>query len=198
MNIVGIDPGLSGAIAELNEKGEIVQLIDMPIISYKKGKKGKRDYVVGAINAFFTHPLLNKEETVVFIEKMQSMPPGFRVQASFGLGYCQGLFEGILTALGIKYELILSKEWKKHFQITKAKGDQKAQAFQIASKLFPEAKLQTERGRVLDGRSDALLLCEYGRRKLQMVRSLDPIESNIAFLKTSLILPGSKEDSKNA
>jgi hypothetical protein len=163
MNIVGIDPGLSGAIAELNQKGDIIHLIDMPVLSYKKGKKVKRDYDVGAISNFFT---LMLEERTVFIEKMQSMPPGFRVQASFGLGYCQGLLEGILIALGVGYELILSKEWKKHFQITKAKGDEKVQAFQIASKLFPKAKLQTERGRVLDGRSDALLLCEYGRRKL--------------------------------
>jgi len=163
MNIVAIDPGLSGAIAELNEKGEIVHLIDMPVLSYKKGKKVKRDYDVGAISGFFT--LMLKERTV-FIEKMQSMPPGFRVQASFGLGYCQGLFEGILSTLGIGYELIISKEWKKHFSITPDKGDGKAQSFQIASRLFPEAELKTKRGRILDGRSDALLICEYGRRKI--------------------------------
>jgi len=172
MNIVAIDPGLSGAIAELNEKGEIVHLIDMPVLSYKKGKKIKRDYDVGTISRFFnswfkaTTLVGMLTERKVFIEKMQSMPPGFRVQASFGLGYCQGLFEGIVSALGIGYELIISKEWKKHFQITKDKGDEKAQAFQIAKRLFPGAELQTQRGRILDGRSDALLLCEYGRRKI--------------------------------
>jgi len=162
MNILGIDPGLSGAIAELDEKGKVIQLIDMPIISYKKGKKIKRDYDVGLIRAFFD----TVQKKIVFIEKMQSMPPGFRVQASFSLGECQGIFRGMFSTFGIGYELILSKEWKRHFSITKDKGDEKAQAFQIASRLFPEAKLKTERGRVLDGRSEALLIAEYGRIKL--------------------------------
>lgn len=162
MTIIGIDPGLSGAIAEIDEKGKIIQLIDMPVISYKKGEKVRRDYDVGFIRAFFN----TIQKKIVFIEKMQSMPPGFRVQASFSLGECQGIFRGMFSAFGIGYEFILPKEWKKHFQITRAKGDGKAQAFQIASRLFPEAKMKTEKGRVLDGRSEALLIAEYGRRKL--------------------------------
>jgi len=100
------------------------------------------------------------------MEKMQSMPPGFRVQASFLLGYCQGLFEGLLIAHHARYELVLAKTWQKHFGITGAKGDKKVQSYMVATKLFPTAKLTGPRGGKKDGRSDALLIAEWCRRRL--------------------------------
>jgi len=42
MLIVGIDPGLSGAIATLNDNGEIINIIDAPT---EKGKR-RRIYMI--------------------------------------------------------------------------------------------------------------------------------------------------------
>ena len=41
------------------------------------------------------------------------------------------------------------------------------QSYAIASQLFPEAKLLGPRGGLRDGRCDALLIAEWGRRHLQ-------------------------------
>lgn len=162
---IGVDPGLKGAIAIIDENGYWIQIQDTPTITFQKGKKNKTEYNIGEIKrVLFNFIDISSDKTTVFVEKMQSMPPGIRVQASFSLGYCQGLFEGILTALEIPYQLVISKHWQKHFQITKPKGDKKTQSFQIASRLFPTATLTGPKGGVKDGRSDALLIAEYGRQ----------------------------------
>jgi hypothetical protein len=48
---IGIDPGLSGAIAIINEqrlgKDEVV-VYDTPTITFKKGKKNKTEYNIAA------------------------------------------------------------------------------------------------------------------------------------------------------
>ena len=41
------------------------------------------------------------------------------------------------------------------------------QSYKIASALFPTADLKGKRGGKKDGRSDAILIAEYGRRRLQ-------------------------------
>jgi hypothetical protein len=168
--VVGIDPGLFGAMAVLSEAGELKLLIDMPIYHYTKGESEKYEYDIKAI---CKELMFFNNEYTIFLEKMQSMPPGFRVQASFGLEKCEGIFEGMLTMRKLKYELVLPKDWQKIFGITGAKGDKKSQSFQIASRLFPTAELVTPKGRKIDGRADALLIAEFGRRKLygSVVRS---------------------------
>ena len=164
MYFIGIDPGLHGGIAVLRQGGEIVELLDMPIVKLPKGKKTKDVYDLNRLQKIVS---FWNNEYYACMEKMQSMPPGIRVQASFGLGYCQGIFEGMLRVRKIRYELVQAKLWQKHFGITKAKGDKKVQSWQIACQLFPDAELTTPRGRKLDGRSDALLIAEWGRRHLK-------------------------------
>lgn len=161
MYFIGIDPGVHGGIAILRQGGEILELLDMPIVKLPKGKKTKDVYDLNQIQKIVS---FWNNEYYACMEKMQSMPPGFRVQASFGLGYCQGLFEGMFRIRQLKYEMVISKKWQKHFGITQAKGDKKVQSYMIASQLFPDAELTGPRGGKKDGRSDALLIAEWGRR----------------------------------
>lgn len=172
MYIVGIDPGLHGAIVGIyhqpyykENEGKVRFIDDMPTVSIRKGKKTKSEYDVKALRDLIM--TFCGSGYIVFIEKTQTLPHGMRSQASYGLGYCQGLFEGMLTLRNIKYELVSPKDWQKHFGITKNKGNSKAQSYKIASHLFPEAVLTGPRGGKLDGRSDALLIAEWGRRHLR-------------------------------
>jgi len=162
---VGIDPGLKGAIAIIDEKKTVVDLIDMPITTYKAKKKTKNVYDIYALKAILQNISELEGQVTVFLEEMQSMPPGIRVQASFGLGKCQGIFEMGLTTFELPYELIKPKNWQKHFNITKSKGDIKTLSFLVARRLFPSAELSGPKGGKKDGRSDALLIAEFGRRK---------------------------------
>lgn len=162
--IIGIDLGLQGAIAEMTGKGNYHGILDMPIVNIKIGKSSKNKYDIMALSKFISH--LHDSEDIVFIEKTQPIH-GVRVQASYGLAYCEGLLVGMLSMRNISYELIKPKKWQKYFGITKAKGELKKQSYMIASQLFPAAELVTPKGRKLDGRCDSLLIAEWGRRHLQ-------------------------------
>jgi len=162
--VIGIDPGLQGAIVSIKDDGKLFDIHDMPTVNIQKGKTSKSMYDISILCTILSQ--ISSEKDTVFIEKTQPIY-GVRVQASYGLGYCEGLLVGILTARKISYELIRPQEWQKHFKITKARGDKKIQSYQIARQLFPLAELATPRGRKLDGRSDALLIAEWGRRHLQ-------------------------------
>lgn len=157
--VMGIDPGLSGSIALITVEGVLIDLFDAPILNIKKGKN---IYNLPAINSIF----LQIKHYHAVIEKMQTMPPGFRAQASFSLGYSMGMYEAFCEGIGISYEVVISKKWQKYFGITGAKGNTKTQSYQAASKLFPNAELTGPRGGIKDGRSDALLIAEWGRRRL--------------------------------
>ena len=161
-SFIGIDPGQSGAIICISSTGELISLQDIPTITIRKGKKNKDIYDIVAICK-----LLRSFSGIVFLEKTQPMAAPVRAQANYGLGFCSGMLEGILAALRMPYELIHPKTWHKYFNMTKAKGDYKKQAYMIAQKLLPTAEFTGPRGGIKDGRSDAALIAEWGRRHLQ-------------------------------
>jgi len=177
MIYIGIDPGLKGAIAVIDGAGKVLQILDTPTITFKKGKKTRTEYDLPGIKSilkeFSQNRIILQEEgpteIIVFLEKMQTMPPGIRSQASFSLGYSQGIFEAFLCGFEIAYQLVLPKTWQKHFGISKDRGDIKVQSFIVASKLFPDAKLVGPRGGKKDGRSDALLIAEWGKRQCNKI-----------------------------
>jgi hypothetical protein len=165
--IVGIDPGLDGAIVFLPEvpdgrdapTGVIIR--DMPTV---KIRKSKRAYDFAAIGVLLEKPGLID---MVVIEQTQPMPRGKNAQASHGLGLCEGFFRGICVGHMLPHILYRPKMWQKFFGITKTKGDLKAQSYTIASGLFPKASLTGPRGGKKDGRCDALLIAEYGRLRFR-------------------------------
>ena len=161
MRIVGIDLGLNGAIAFIDEDGGY-RTFDMPCYMVRRGKKTQRKIDKRGLLEILKSIKIDK--IVCFIEKQRPFPKQ-GIVSTFHLGEQQGLIEGILLALNIPYETIYPQEWQKEFSIIKSKNTKFA-SYEKASSLFPNAKLKTERGRILDGRCDALLIAEYGRRKM--------------------------------
>jgi len=158
MNIVGIDTGLHGALSCIFEDGR-VNIKDTPIYKIKKGKRIKTQYDLKIMSRY----LKNVIPCTVYLEKSQAFP-GQGACSTWNTGYGFGLWVGILTALKIPYEIVSPKTWQKEFFVGKA-GETKALAYKVASALFPNVELKTPRGRLLDGRADALLLSEFGKRK---------------------------------
>jgi hypothetical protein len=175
---IGIDPGQKGAIAVIYSDGSY-KVFDMPTFSISKEKRSNRSitpkktiqtkvYIDRKGLLALLEEIVSSDKVEPFIcncitEKQQAMPDqssnsGFTT----GMGYGELLMA--LDALGIQYETISAKEWQKHFGISK---DTKGDSCRIAENLFPNAGLRGPRGGVYDGRADAILLCEYGRRKRQ-------------------------------
>ncbi len=157
MIFIGIDPGLTGAVASLSV--DVALVGDTPI--HRVGKS-KRVYDVSRMRRELSALLDCGEECFAILEQQQAMPKQ-GVSSTFKTGQGFGLWEGILAALHIRYEIVHPTRWKKRMLDGLPTKD-KASSRIVAGRLFPDVDL----GRRKDnGRSDALLLAEYGRRTME-------------------------------
>jgi crossover junction endodeoxyribonuclease RuvC len=163
--IIGIDPGNSGAVAFIGHGHEYHDVFDLPLMA--NGKKQqinphelKRLLEVKMIAALAENKvdMLNGGERFhCYIEKVSAMPgQGVASMFNFGMGY--GIIQGVVSALGIPYELVTPQSWKKRAGLI---GKDKDNARTMAQQLYPDAPL----GRKKDiGRADALLIARFGNR----------------------------------
>ena len=117
MKIIGIDPGLSGGIAVL-ENNKVLDIFDMPVMS--EGKKNKRQ-----LNSAQLVNLLKQnidEETIVVVEQVNAMP-GQGVTSMFNFGQTFGAIKGICAALGLPIFFVRPAKWKKHFELINSSKD---------------------------------------------------------------------------
>jgi len=178
--IIGIDPGKNGAIVVVDfafaNMCPEVTFYDIPLIKKivrKKNRKGvygevtKTDYDTDAMAS-----ILNiKDATGVCIESQQAFP-GQGSVSMFNTGKGYGIYLGILAANNIPITIVRPKKWQGYYEIKGDKNNPKAtkqQSYQIAMKCFPGYgdKLKTPRGRIIDGRCDALLIAGYEAKVLE-------------------------------
>lgn len=152
--IVGIDPGISGALTFLNVTTAEMFIIDMPIFEYDTTKTRKKTDPYTLVRA-----LTSVQVKDVYIEDIASSPQ-MGVTSAFTFGEGKGILLGIAAALGIPVTLVKPAQWKK---VMRTPADKRA-AVQRASQLFPAAaKLFVgTRGGVLDGRAESALIALYG------------------------------------
>lgn len=176
MQFIGIDPGLDGALVVIDFDGseKIVTSFVTPTINPKpkivKGKKksgGKRAYDLPEMR-----DLLDRDpaHTFAMLEKSQAMPPTLHgrpqgTASSFAIGVGYGVWQGLLTGLGISFEVVHPRRWQS-VVCRQVAGDTKARALIAAKRLFPRLDLRkSERcTKAHDGIVDALLIAEYALR----------------------------------
>jgi hypothetical protein len=153
----GVDPGLTGAVAFL---GADTEVFDMPII-----KIGKRhDYLVAELVRLFKR--FSSLELVVGVEALHAMPSSMcSGVGNFSLGRSSGVFEGILTAMGISFQKIPPKRWQK--LLLDGMPHEKGSSVVVAKRLYPSVDLSLKKHH---GRGDAILIAEYMRRTSQLGR----------------------------
>lgn len=151
--ILGFDPGLSGAVAILDAKGRLVDVIDMPTVEVKVGSSMKRQVAPAALSA----ELFMYRDAFAYVEKVNAMP-GQGVSSMFSLGRSMGVIEGVLAGLNVPYTMIRPAEWTKAMRLSDGKDGSRARAMELypaRADLFKRVKD--------DGRADAVLIAEYGR-----------------------------------
>ena len=164
---VGVDIGQKGAIACIDDSENLIGVWDIPTLIVKKtvGKKVKRKtkYNIPEIHNIF--PKSNAEIGIhCFIEEALTIMGNFTIKTSVSLSHCQGIFEGVAFAHSSHVQTIKPQKWQSYFGISGKKGDTGDQSIKIAKDLYPTVEFKTPRGRVLDGRADAMLLALYGKR----------------------------------
>ena len=153
--IIGIDLGLSGALACIDKNG-LVDMQDMPVMPRSVGgtvklqvnAAGLRALLQGWVNGH------DKNEFFVLMERVNAMPKQGSA-STFSLGHTAGIVEGVICAYGLAHDVIPPQVWKKHFKLTKDKDAARA----LAQRYYPAASL----ARIKDhNRAESLLIARYG------------------------------------
>jgi uncharacterized protein YbjT (DUF2867 family) len=114
--ILGIDIGVTGAIALLNIAGELVDVFDMPVL--QDGPKGRR-----AVNAPLLAPIVFKSHAATAYVEYVGARPGEGAVGAFAFGRSRGVIEGVLGAAGIPCTFIAPASWKRAVGLSLASKD---------------------------------------------------------------------------
>ena len=155
MLIIGIDPGISGAICFF-ERGEVKEVIDMPIMA--EGKKNKRQIngpqIFNEIEKRIKN--LEKKNICVVVEQVSAMP-GQGVTSMFNFGQSFGAIKGICSAMQLPIYFVRPAKWKKYFNLIKTNKDaSRTKAIEI----FPyiSEKLSKKKD---SNKADAILIASF-------------------------------------
>ena len=155
MYIIGIDPGISGAISFF-EDGKILDVIDMP--SMAEGKKNKRQ-VNGAqiYNEIKKRiKIVKKGKVCVVIEQVSAMP-GQGVTSMFNFGQSFGVIKGICAAMQLPMHLVRPAKWKKYFNLLKT---EKEASRTKAIEIFPQISHMLSKKKDVN-KADAILIASF-------------------------------------
>lgn len=155
MIVIGVDCGLSGALAMLDGTG-LSAVQDMPVMAKGAGHgRVKNEVNAAALNQILGNWINGQaDEVLVVIERVASMP-GQGVASMMSLGDSVGCIRGVVAARGYPVKWVTPQRWKKHFGLPADKELARAKAIQ----LYPTAPLERKKDH---GRSEAILIARYG------------------------------------
>jgi crossover junction endodeoxyribonuclease RuvC len=147
--IIGIDPGITGAVAVLKSDLSFCCVWDMPTL--QNGKHHK----VNAVELGKFLSLYGQSTSMVYLENVASMP-GQGVASVFSFGRSLGVIEGVVGALQIPMTLVTPQGWKKRAGLLHTEKDM---ARTKAQQFYPAADLARKKD---IGRADAILIARFG------------------------------------
>ena len=155
MIIVGIDPGITGAICFFMN-GNIIHVIDMPTMA--EGKKNKKQVngrqifneIVSVKNKFLNEPMN------VVVEQVSAMP-GQGVTSMFNFGQSFGVIKGICSAMELPIFYVRPAKWKKYFNLINSEKDASRTK---AIEMFPKISQKLSKKKD-NNKADAILIAQY-------------------------------------
>ncbi len=152
MIVLGIDPGAKGALALFDATTGVLDVIDTPTVTVKRGAKTKAEISPQMLAAIVRSRRIER----AVLEKVGAMP-GQGVSSMFQFGRGVGMIEGVLAALQIPVEYVAPQTWQKAVGMRAGKDGARARAAEI----FPAYAHVFARAKD-DGRADASLIAWYG------------------------------------
>ncbi|HEY6022496.1 MAG TPA: hypothetical protein VIY48_22320 [Candidatus Paceibacterota bacterium] len=150
IRILGIDPGLEGAVAVLDsEQPDHVVTDDLPTV----GLGTKRCIDEWALHRWLA--VNNADHAFIeYVSAMQHWGAG----GSFRFGMSFGTLRAVVALHGIPYTLVTPVKWKKYFGLA---GGDKEGSRQRALQLYPKSAQAFERKKDHQ-RAEAALIATYG------------------------------------
>ena len=153
MKIIGIDPGLTGAIA-IMQNNKVLDIIEMPVMS--EGKKNKRQLNSAQLVSIIKKNIESNEEVAVVVEQVNAMP-GQGVTSMFNFGQTFGAIKGVCAALGLPIFFVRPSKWKKYFELINASKDSSRTK---AIEMYPSLSNHLAKKKDVN-KSDAILIARY-------------------------------------
>ena len=155
MRIIGIDPGLSGGIAILDDL-KIFDIYDMPIMS--EGKKNKNQLNSAQLVNIIKKNIIPSSDTFLIVEQVSAMP-GQGVTSMFNFGQTFGSIKGICAALNLPIFFVRPAKWKKHFDlINSSKDASRTKVIEMYPSISPRLSKKKD-----VNKADAILIARYFR-----------------------------------
>ena len=153
MIVVGIDPGLSGAIAIL-ENNKVLNIFDMPVMA--EGKKNKRQLNSAQLVSIIKNNTKPDVEIAVVVEQVNAMP-GQGVTSMFNFGQTFGAIKGVCAALELPIFFVRPSKWKKHFELINSSKDSSRTK---VIEMYPSLSSQLAKKKDVN-KSDAILIARF-------------------------------------
>lgn len=161
MIFVGIDPGLTGGLAALDDRG-----VPLLVEAFKpSGNEFDTQRLCDLLTDLRTE-IPSSNRMLIGLEHVHAMPKQ-GVSSTFKFGTTFGIIRGVLSAKHLPYELVTPQAWTKEMLAGEPKDMKKDRAKNVALRLFPDMDFRaTPRSvTVHSGMADAILIAEFMRRK---------------------------------
>jgi crossover junction endodeoxyribonuclease RuvC len=161
---IGIDVGVTGALAAIDEDGACLYLADLPITT-----RGALKWVDGGVllSTLFAarRPLVGKtpRPARLFVEQTGPMPK-LGMKAANSKGLTLGSVVATLQVARLPFEFVAPQRWKRALNLLRPGAsdlEKKSVSLDLARQLFPNASLSRQKD---NGRAEALLIAHYGQR----------------------------------
>lgn len=166
MLTIGIDPGITGAIAAIDHNG-LKRVVDMPVRSKKGTGKIRREIDPTGLQRVLRGLVPADETALIVMETMHSfMGSGNERKGSMAsqssLAHTKAVILTVCELNALDVMFVSPREWQALYGIKRTVDrDTKVQSLQIARKIFGMEWLARAKD---DGRADALLIARYGQR----------------------------------
>lgn len=158
--ILGIDPGVSGALALYDPEGGLLDVHDMPVserrMSNKKVKRSVDPYELSRLIDCWSKSL-----GLAVIEQVGTRP-GEGAVGAFSFGESFGVIRGVCCAHFIRVELVTPAVWKRAMGVKGDKDESRARASQLLPRSAGYWPLKKH-----DGRAEAALIAMHGAHLLK-------------------------------
>lgn len=157
MAVIGIDPGVSGAVVLMGEDGFYVDHQMMPTMQV-----GKRNCVNASALASIVRDWCKQHVIkMVYLEAVGTRP-GEGAVGAFSFGRGLGTIEGVVAALALPLTLVQPQSWKRSAMLI---GQDKDAARTRCIQLYPQLDIFNTkiRGQAI---ADAILIARHGLSKL--------------------------------
>jgi hypothetical protein len=182
MIVIGIDPGLTGAIAFLDD-GVMVAVEEMPVMAIPEA--GPKTTIKTEVDAVALWKLIQRRvprgsKVLAVMEHTSSVGQVGQEQAKLSLAAGKATCMAVLRLAQFDVRRVTPVMWKRFYGIKQpiqgSKGpDQKKQALAIARGFYGTGWLKLEKHH---NRADALLIARWGLRKIAEPSMIeDPLEA---------------------